>query len=118
MTLAHCRLAGAVLALVCTAHIADAQVAGRDVDTERRTRAGVFLEPGWHPYFAVGPAIPLGRLGDLATLGVSAEIGAWLIDPDLVWPGFGVELAYASFGADTDEPFTGSLPDGGRCRRG
>jgi hypothetical protein len=117
MTLAHCRIAGAVLALVCTAHIADAQVAGRDVDTERRTRAGVFLEPGWHPYFAVGPAIPLGRLGDLATLGVSAEIGAWLIDPGRVWPGFGVEVTYASFGVDTEEPISGRFQMAGAQAR-
>lgn len=94
-----------------------AQVAGRDVNTERRARAGVFLEPGWHPYLAVGPAVPLGRLGDLTTLGVSAEIGAWLIDPGRVWPGFGVELTYASLGVSTEEPISGRFQMAGAQAR-
>lgn len=105
------------VALLGSALSLDAQVAGRDVNTERRTRAGVFLEPGWHPYLAVGPAIPLGRLGDLTTLGVSAEIGAWLIDPGRVWPGFGVELTYASFGVNTEEPISGRFQMAGAQAR-
>jgi len=95
----------------------DAQVTDRDVNTERRVRAGVFLEPGWHPYLAVGPAIPLGRLGDLTTLGVSAELGAWLIDPGRAWPGFGVELTYASFGVNTEEPISGRFQMAGAQAR-
>lgn len=97
----------AAMALLCATGSLGAQEAGRDVNAERRARAGMYLEPGWHPYLAVGPAIPMGRLGDLATLGVSAELGAWVIDPDRVWPGLGVELTYAAFGADTNEPFSG-----------
>jgi hypothetical protein len=107
MTTTRLATALASVALCCTTWSLEAQVAGRDVNTERRTRAGVFLEPGWHPYGAVGPAMPMGRLGELTTLGVSAELGAWLIDPDRAWPGFGVELVYASHAADTDEMFTG-----------
>lgn len=95
------------LALLLAAGSAGAQVTGRDPDTERRTRAGIFLAPGWHPYLAIAPASPLGRLGDLTGLGVSAELGAWFIEPDFAWPGFGVELSYATFGKDTDEPLPG-----------
>ncbi len=104
-------------ALLGSAVELDAQVTGRDVNTERRARAGVFLEPGWHPYLAVGPAIPLGRLGELTTLGVSAEIGAWLIDPGRAWPGLGVELTYASFGVNTEEPISGRFQMSGAQAR-
>jgi hypothetical protein len=96
---------------------AAAQVTGRDPDTERRARAGLFLEPGWHPYLAIGPAMPLGRLGDLTGLGVSGEIGVWLIDPALPWPGFGAEVSYASFGRDTDEPLPGRYQVAGASLR-
>jgi hypothetical protein len=102
---------GAALCTLCSTLLATrsafAQSAGRDADTDRRTRAGIFLAPGWHPYLAIGPASPLGRLGELTGLGLSAELGAWLIEPDLAWPGFGVEASYATFGKSTDEPLPG-----------
>ena len=95
---------GATLLTLCTAMLVSrtalAQGAGRDADTDRRTRAGIFLAPGWHPYLAIGPASPLGRLGELTGLGLSAELGAWLIEP-------GVEASYATFGKSTDEPLPG-----------
>jgi hypothetical protein len=78
-----------------------------DPNTERRTRAGIFLEPGWHPYLAAGPAFPLGRLGDLTSLGVSGHVGTWYIRPDARWAGLGVEATYASFAKDTDELLPG-----------
>lgn len=105
------------VAVLLLAPRAEAQVTGRDQDTERRTRAGIFLAPGWHPYLAIGPASPLGRLGDLTGLGVSAELGAWFIEPDFAWPGFGVELSYATFGKDTDEPLPGRYQIAGAAVR-
>lgn len=95
----------AALVLVPTG--ASAQEAGRDQAADRRARAGIYLEPGWHPYLAIGPASPLGRLGELTGLGLSAELGAWLIEPELAWPGVGVELSYATFAKSTDEPLPG-----------
>jgi hypothetical protein len=78
-----------------------------DPNAERRARAGIYLESGWHPYLAVGPAFPVGRLGDLTSLGVSGHVGAWFIRPEARWAGVGVEATYASFAKDTDEPLPG-----------
>jgi hypothetical protein len=107
----------ALAALLLPLLDASAQGGGRDPDTERRTRAGIFLAPGWHPYLAVGPASPLGRLGELTGLGFAAEAGAWLIEPDFAWPGFGVEASYATFGKSTDEPLPGRYQVAGAAVR-
>lgn len=93
--------------LTVQASAAHAQEAGRDGATERRTRTGAFLAPGWHPHLAVGPAIPLGRLGDLTSLGASGMLGAWYIPPNSGWPGFGVSLSHSEFAKSTDEPLPG-----------
>lgn len=100
-------IASLAAAFTLVATSASAQETGRDQAAERRARAGIYLEPGWHPYLAIGPASPLGRLGELTGLGLSAELGAWLVEPNLAWPGFGVELSYATFGKSTDEPLPG-----------
>ncbi len=65
--------------------------------------SGAMLASGWHPYAGVGPAFPLGRLGDLTSLGVSGHLGAWHITPERWIPGVGVELMYASFGRERAE---------------
>ncbi len=69
--------------------------------------SGAMLAKGWHPYLALAPALPLGRLGELTSLGVSGHVGAWYITPDRWTPGVGVEALYASFSPDPNEP----LPD-------
>ncbi len=109
-TLASC-------ALTLCAAAAPASAQGRDQNTDRRERAGTFLEAGWHPYLAVGPAVTLGRLGDLSDIGVSAHLGAWLIQPDVAWPGLGIEASYASFSRNTSEPLPGRYQIAGASLR-
>ncbi len=99
-------LAAATIALANAAPLV-AQETGRDVNTERRRRAGIFLEPGWHPYLAIGPAIPMGRLGELTGLGLTGSLGAWFIRPESTWPGLGMEASYTTLPRDTDEPLPG-----------
>jgi hypothetical protein len=108
-------LAACALTLCTAASAASAQ--GRDQDTDRRERAGIFLEPGWHPYLAIGPAVTLGRLGDLSDIGVSAHLGAWLIQPDVAWPGLGIEASYATFSRNTSEPLPGRYQIAGASLR-
>lgn len=70
-------------------------------------RAGASLAPGWHPYMAISPVAPLGRLGDLTSIGVSGHLGAWYVPPRGSWPGVGVEALYATLSKDTDEALPG-----------
>jgi hypothetical protein len=116
MTRTRSALALLLLACVAGTHVG-AQETGRDIETERRDRTGAFLAAGWHPHLAVGPGIPVGRLGDLSSLGVVGMIGAWYIRPDSRWPGFGVDVTYATFAKDTDEPLPGRYQMAGAMLR-
>ncbi len=87
--------------------VMSAQEIEPDSELERRIRAGEFLAEGWHPYLAAGPAMPLGRLGEIGSLGVSGHAGAWYIPSGGIWPGIGVEASYAGFARDTDESLPG-----------
>lgn len=75
--------------------------------------SGAMLARGWHPYIAIAPAFPLGRLGELTSLGVSGHVGAWRITPERWVPGIGVELMYASFEPNRSEPLPGRYQVGG-----
>ncbi len=77
------------------------------VSDEAPQRAGASLEPGLHPYLAIAPVAPLGRLGDLTSIGVSGHLGAWYVPPRGSWPGLGIEAMYASLSRDTDEALPG-----------
>ena len=70
-------------------------------------QSGAMLAEGWHPYLGVAPAFPLGRLGELTSLGLSGHVGAWHITPQRWIPGVGVELTYASFERDRSEALPG-----------
>ncbi len=74
---------------------------------EAPQRSGASLASGWHPYLAVSPVAPLGRLGELTSIGVSGHLGAWYVPPRGSWPGVGVEAMYASLSKDTDEALPG-----------
>jgi hypothetical protein len=88
-----------------------------DQTTERRERTGAFLEQGWHPYLAVAPVVPLGRLGELTSLGVGGHIGAWYVPPEGSWPGFGVEASYMTLAADPDGLLPGRYQKAGVSAR-
>jgi len=105
-------LVAVALLLLSNATVLHAQRTG-DQATERRARTGAFLEQGWHPYLAVAPVAPLGRLGELTSFGVGGHIGAWYVPPEGSWPGFGVEASYVSLAKDTDELLPGRYQKAG-----
>jgi hypothetical protein len=102
--------------LLSTSATAQAQLTG-DQNTERRTRTGAFLDPGWHPHIAIAPVVPLGRLGELTSLGVSGHLGAWYVPAEGPWPGVGIEASYATLAKDTDELLPGRYQIAGASLR-
>jgi len=104
-------VAAAVLLLSDTTALR-AQSTG-DQAAERRARTGALLARGWHPYAAVAPVSPLGRLGELTTFGVSGHLGAWYVPPEGSWPGIGIEASYATLAKDTDEQLPGAYQKAG-----
>ncbi len=104
--------ATAGLLLLANATPLPAQGSGGD-EAERQVRTGAFLARGWHPYVAVAPTAPLGRLGELTSFGVSGHVGAWFVPPEGSWPGFGVEASYAALAKDTDELLPGTYQKAG-----
>lgn len=84
-----------------------AQEGERNADTERRERTGALLASGWHPHVALGAAIPMGRLGELTSLGATGMLGAWYIPPGSRWPGMGVSVSHSEFAKNTTEPLPG-----------
>ncbi len=102
----------AAVVLVSQTALLRAQGTG-DQATERRARTGALLARGWHPYGAVAPVSPLGRLGELTTFGVSGHLGAWYVPPEGSWPGVGVEASYATLAKDTDEQLPGAYQKAG-----
>ncbi len=102
----------AVALLLANTSAVRAQRTG-DQATERRERTGAFLEQGWHPYVAIAPVAPLGRLGELTSFGVGGYAGAWFVPPEGSWPGFGIEASYMSLEKDTDEALPGRYQKAG-----
>lgn len=92
---------------VVTAHTLRAQETPTNSARERRASAGFYVTPGWHPHLAIAPAIPLGRLGDLVSMGMAGQVGASFITGDPRWPGIGVDFTYATLPKSTDEPLPG-----------
>ena len=70
-------------------------------------RPAITVAPGWHPYVAVAPAIPLGRLADLTALGVFAKAGAWYV-PRGAGVGVALDVVGVVLPEDTDEPLPGN----------
>lgn len=97
----------AVLLLMISAYSLQAQETPSNSAMERRANAGFFVTPGWHPHLAIAPAIPMGRLGDLVSIGVAGQVGAWYITGNPRWPGIGVDFTYATLPKSTDEPLPG-----------
>ena len=108
----QCSFVAVALLLLSNATVLRAQRTG-DQATERRERTGALLEQGWHPYLAVAPVAPLGRLGDLTSFGVGGYAGAWYVPPEGSWPGFGIEASYVSLEKDTDESLPGRYQKAG-----